>query len=81
MEWRNVASYEDPGTRVSFQLILDETGGYRFAYNEIDGTFIELGGGATIGIENEDGTVALEYSYREPVLRPGFGLRLTPPAA
>jgi hypothetical protein len=81
VEWRNVASYEDPGTRVSFQLILDEAGVYRFAYNEIDGTFIELGGGATIGIENEDGTVALEYTYREPVLRPGFGLRITPPAA
>ncbi|WP_370321421.1 carboxypeptidase regulatory-like domain-containing protein [Actinoplanes sp. ATCC 53533] len=81
IEWRNVASYEDPNTRVSFQLILDEAGGYRFAYNEIDGTFLELGGGATIGIENEDGTVAIQYTYRAPVLRPGLGLHITPPVS
>jgi hypothetical protein len=81
VEWRNVASYEDPNTRVSFQLIMDEAGGYSFAYTEIDGTFLELGGGATIGIENEQGTAALEYTYREPVLRPGLGLRITPPTS
>ncbi|MEU8387339.1 carboxypeptidase regulatory-like domain-containing protein [Micromonospora sp. NPDC048843] len=80
-EWRNVASYEDPNTRVSFQLIIDEASGYRFAYDDIDGTFLELGGGATIGIENEDGTAALQYAYRAPVLRPGLGLRLTAPTA
>jgi hypothetical protein len=81
VEWRNVASYEDPNTRVSFQLIIDEAGGYRFAYNDIDGTFLELGGGATIGIENEDGTAAIQYAYRAPVLRPGLGLRFTAPTA
>ncbi|GIF18174.1 hypothetical protein BJ973_008862 [Actinoplanes tereljensis] len=81
VEWRNVASYEDPNTRVSFQLIIDEAGGYRFAYADIDGTFLELGGGATIGIENEDGTTAIQYAYRAPVLRSGLGLRFTAPTA
>jgi hypothetical protein len=81
VEWRNVASYEDPNTRVSFQLIIDEAGGYRFAYSDIDGTYLELGGGATIGIENADGTAAIQYAYRAPVLRPGIGLHFTPPAA
>ncbi|MGH3734236.1 MAG: carboxypeptidase regulatory-like domain-containing protein [Micromonosporaceae bacterium] len=81
VEWRNVYSYEDPTTRVSFEVIFDEAGGYRFAYTDIDGTFLELGGGATVGIENADGTIALQYTYRQPVMRPGLGLRITPPTS
>ncbi|MFD2764444.1 carboxypeptidase regulatory-like domain-containing protein [Micromonospora eburnea] len=79
IEWRNVHSYEDPLTRVTFQAILDEAGGYSFAYTDNDGTFLERGGGATIGIENADGTSAIQYAYRQPVLRPGLGLRFNPP--
>jgi hypothetical protein len=81
VEWRNVYSYEDPTTRVSFEVVFDEAGGLSFAYTDIDGTFLELGGGATIGIENADGSVALQYTYRQPVLRPGLGLRFTPPSS
>jgi hypothetical protein len=79
VEWRNVSSYEDPTTRTTFQVIFDEAGGYSFAYPDIDGTFLTKGGGATIGIENADGTWALQYTYRAPVLRPGAGLRFDPP--
>ncbi|WP_229705590.1 carboxypeptidase regulatory-like domain-containing protein [Micromonospora sonchi] len=79
IEWRNVHSYEDPRTRTTFQAILDESGGYSFAYTDNDGTFLERGGGATIGIENADGTTAIQYTYRQPVLRPGMGLRFNPP--
>ncbi|WP_204293143.1 carboxypeptidase regulatory-like domain-containing protein [Micromonospora gifhornensis] len=81
IEWRNVHSYEDPRTRVTFQAILDEAGGYSFAYTDNDGTFLERGGGATIGIENADGTAAIQYTYRQPVLRPGLGLRFTAPTS
>ncbi|GIF23735.1 hypothetical protein BJ973_004346 [Actinoplanes tereljensis] len=81
VEWRNVSSYEDPNTRVTFQAILDEAGGYSFAYTDIDGTFLEKGGAATIGIENAEGTVALQYTYRQPVLRPGIGLRIDAPTS
>ncbi len=79
IEWRNVHSYEDPLTRITFQVILDETGGYSFTYTNNDGTFLERGGGATIGIENTNGTSAIQYTHRQPVLRPGLGLKLTPP--
>jgi hypothetical protein len=79
VEWRNVHSYEDPLTRISFQAIFDEAGGYSFAYTGSDGTFLERGGAATIGIENAAGTVALQYTYRQPVLRPGLGLRINKP--
>jgi hypothetical protein len=81
IEWRNVSSYEDPTTRMTFQAILDEAGGYSFAYTGSDGTFLERGGGATIGIENTDGTVALQYTYRQPVLRPGLGIRINKPTS
>ncbi|MER5702813.1 carboxypeptidase regulatory-like domain-containing protein [Micromonospora sp. NPDC002296] len=79
IEWRNVHSYEDPLTRVTFQVILDEAGGFSFAYTDNDGTFLERGGAATIGIENADGTSAIQYTHRQPVLRPGLGLRFNPP--
>ncbi|MEV4808368.1 carboxypeptidase regulatory-like domain-containing protein [Micromonospora avicenniae] len=81
IEWRNVHSYEDPLTRGTFQAILDEAGGFSFAYTDNDGTFLERGGAATIGIENADGTAAIQYTYREPVLRPGLGLRFNPPSS
>ncbi|GIG93223.1 carboxypeptidase regulatory-like domain-containing protein [Plantactinospora endophytica] len=81
VEWRNVHSFEDPLTRITFQAIFHEAGGYSFAYTDHDGTFLEQGGGATIGIENADGTRALQYTYRQPVLRPGLGLRITPPTS
>ncbi|MEE6263561.1 carboxypeptidase regulatory-like domain-containing protein [Plantactinospora sonchi] len=80
VEWRNVHSFEDPLTRITFQAIFHEVGGYSFAYTDHDDTFLERGGGATIGIENADGTRALPYTYRQPVLRPGLGLRITPPS-
>ncbi|MET8262185.1 carboxypeptidase regulatory-like domain-containing protein [Micromonospora sp. NPDC005205] len=81
IEWRNVHSFEDPLTRVTFQVILDEAGGYSFAYTDNDGTFLERGGAATIGIENASGTSAIQYAYRQPVLRPGLGLRFNPPTS
>lgn len=82
VEWRNVYSYEDPNTRVSFEVIFDESGGgITFAYSDSDGTYLELGGGATVGIENADGSIALQYTYRQPVLRQGYSLRFTPPTS
>ncbi|WP_433551260.1 carboxypeptidase regulatory-like domain-containing protein [Micromonospora zamorensis] len=80
IEWRNVYSYEDPNTRVTFQAILDEAGGLSFTYTDLDGTFLERGGAATIGIEGVGGTAALQYTHRQPVLRAGLGLRINSPA-
>ncbi len=81
VEWRNVHSYEDPLTRITFQVVIDEAGGYSFTYIDNDGTFLERGGAATIGIENAEGTAAIQYTYRQPALRPGLGLRFNPPSS
>lgn len=80
VEWRNVRSFDDANNRVTFEVIFDEAGGYTFAYTDLDGGALESGGGATIGIENATGAVALQYSYNHPVARPGVGVRFNPPA-
>jgi len=80
VEWRSVRAFEDANNRVTFEVIFDEAGGYTFAYTDLDGGSLEGGGGATIGIENAAGTVALQYSYSHPVARPGVGVRFNPPA-
>ena len=81
VEWRNVRSYHEPDIRVSFEVIFEEAGGFTFAYTGIDGTAVELGGSALIGIENATGTVALQYTFRSPVLRSGNGVRINPPTS
>jgi hypothetical protein len=81
VEWRNVYSIEDPNIRVTFEVIFEESGNLTFAYADQESTFLELGGGATIGLENAAGTVALQYTYRHPALRPGVGLRFVAPTS
>jgi hypothetical protein len=81
VEWRNVSSIEDSNTRVTFEVVFEESGNMTFAYSDQDATFLELAGGATIGLENAAGTVALQYTYRHPALRPGVGLRIVAPAS
>ncbi|HWH01528.1 MAG TPA: S8 family serine peptidase [Pilimelia sp.] len=67
VEWRDVAIF---GTelRVSFQVVLYENGRILMQYRDLDQDALERGGSATVGIENDAGTVALQYSYHEPVL-------------
>jgi Concanavalin A-like lectin/glucanases superfamily/Carboxypeptidase regulatory-like domain len=81
IEWRNVVSYESPTTRATFEVILDESGVVTFNYSGLDGSLLGLGGYATVGIENADGTLALQYSSLMPVLRSGTSLRFTPPTS
>ncbi|WP_344126469.1 carboxypeptidase regulatory-like domain-containing protein [Luedemannella flava] len=81
VEWRNVRSFQEPGIRVSFEVIFEESGAFTFAYTGIDGTSTELGSGATIGIENAAGTAGLQYTFRSPVLKIGNGVRISPPTS
>ncbi len=81
VEWRDVHSFLDDAVRVTFEVIFDEAGGYTFAYTDMDGTYLENGGFATIGIENADGTLALQYTFRHPVLRPDMGVHISPPGS
>jgi hypothetical protein len=76
--WRNVRFYVNGSARVTFEAIFDENGTITFGYADIDSTPLEQGGQATVGVENVDGTVALAYSYNQPVLRSGVEVRFLP---
>lgn len=76
VEWRNALSGDN--NRVTFQAVMHESGGYSFVYSGIDNTVVERGGTATIGIQNADGSAALQYLWDRPLLRSGQGLRILP---
>jgi hypothetical protein len=78
VEWRNVHPY-NLWQRISFQVVFEETTGrVTFSYRDIDATFVERGGAGLAGLQNADGTVAIEFSYLAPVLRNDRGLIFTP---
>jgi glucose/arabinose dehydrogenase len=81
IEWRNVRFYNNDGSaRVSLEVVLAENSEITVAWQDIGTTALEQGGSATVGIENAAGTVALQYSYRQPILRSGNGVLFRPPA-
>jgi hypothetical protein len=82
VEWQNVKHHDDPNTRLSFQAILDEAGGFTYVYPNTDTSFLRSGGAATIGLEPYNGAPGLFYADRLTALRPGVALRFVPvPAA
>lgn len=80
IEWRNVRFYGDSNRRLSFEIVLSETGEITLQYRDIDrdsdGTidFFERGGEATIGVETTDGVYAYQFSCKSNDGRgPGIG--------
>jgi subtilisin family serine protease len=69
IEWRDVAFTQDLAQRVSFEVILHEDGNVLMQYRGLEGGGLEQGSAATVGLENETGTVALQYASDAPVLR------------
>ncbi|MFC0113131.1 S8 family serine peptidase [Kibdelosporangium aridum] len=69
VEWRDVTVKSAPGSRLSVELILTEGGRLQLQYQGIDPSNpAESGAGATVGLENETGTVALPYSVKKAYL-------------
>jgi subtilisin family serine protease len=76
VEWRNVRYFGDAGRRVGFEVILNENGDVQTMYTDIaPGDGLEMGNSATVGIENQGGTVGLQYSLNEAVLSTGLAVR------
>jgi glucose/arabinose dehydrogenase/PKD repeat protein len=80
VEWRNVRFFADSSLRVSFEIIFVENGPITFAYSGVGTAPLERGSDATVGIENANGTVALQYSLNQPNLRDGEGVTFTAPS-
>jgi subtilisin family serine protease len=69
VEWRNLGFYQDLEHRVTFQIVISEFGAVTVQYKDLDPAQTrEIGSSATVGIENELGTVGLEYSADQPYL-------------
>ncbi|MGH2651950.1 MAG: carboxypeptidase-like regulatory domain-containing protein, partial [Actinomycetota bacterium] len=68
IEWRNVAYFGDFSRRVDFEVILHENGRILTQYRKIADDGRERGNSATIGIENEDGSIAFQYSFNQAVI-------------
>jgi N-acetylneuraminic acid mutarotase len=71
IEWRN-AGFFPPGSpdRLDFEVILYEDGTILTEYENVDNAH-EQGNSATVGIENQDGTDAFQYSFNTPSLNLG----------
>jgi subtilisin family serine protease len=73
VEWRNVAFFDTPG-RATFQVVLNENGGFSMRYLSLSNDDAARGGGATVGFENATGTDGIQVSLDQPVLRPGTAI-------
>jgi subtilisin family serine protease len=82
IEWRNVVLLETtqfgPGLRVSFELVLSETGEIVAQYQSVEPDPLQRGGSATIGLENENGTDGLQFSFNQPLLHSGQAVAYNP---
>ncbi|MGY0485749.1 S8 family serine peptidase [Streptomyces sp. WG-D5] len=72
--WNNAAYANGTSGRATFEVVLDEaTGAVTLQYKSV----ADHGKGATVGIANQAGTDALQYSYNQPVLADGTAVRFT----
>ncbi|MET8967166.1 S8 family serine peptidase [Streptomyces hydrogenans] len=72
--WDNVLFADGSGARTTFEAVFDEaTGSITFQYKSVPGG----GASATVGIENQAGTDALQYAYGQAVLKAGSAIRIT----
>ena len=68
IEWRNVLIFDNPAWPVSFQLQLGEDGSIVSRYDSTGSDPFQRGAAATVGIEDQTGTIGLQFSFLQPVL-------------
>lgn len=77
LEYRDVGFYYTSGF-VTFAIVLGEDGSVETRYRA-GSSSAATGSGATSGIENELGTIGLQFSLNESVLVDGLAVRYLPP--
>jgi hypothetical protein len=68
IEWRNVTFFNNRTKRVDFEVVVNENGRILTQYRNIADDGQEKGNSATVGIENQTGTVAFQYSFNEAAI-------------
>jgi RHS repeat-associated protein len=78
VEWRDVHAWDEPDTRLSFEIVMSESGGFDFRYADIDpNNEREQGDDAIIGVENEAGTSAVLFGNQQNVVSSGLKVSWT----
>jgi hypothetical protein len=80
VEWRNIGLYGSSSARITFAVVIAESGEITFHYADLSTKGREKGDSATVGIEDPTGTDATQYSVNQPVLVNGRAIVFTPPA-
>ncbi|GAB2936313.1 PQQ-dependent sugar dehydrogenase [Micromonospora polyrhachis] len=80
VEWRNIGLYGSSSARITFSVVIAESGQITFHYADLNTKGREKGDSATVGIEDPTGTDATQYSVNQPVLVNGRAVVFTPPA-
>jgi hypothetical protein len=78
IEWRNVAfSGIDFKKRVNFEIVLHENGVILLQYHNVANEGRQMGNSATVGVEDETGTSAVQVSHNQAAIGVGeFAIRL-----
>ncbi|MFE6187803.1 S8 family serine peptidase [Streptomyces sp. NPDC056465] len=72
--WNNAAYADATAGRATFEVLFDEaTGAVTLQYKSV----ADRGAGATVGIADQAGTDALQYSFNQSVLADGTAVRFT----
>ena len=79
VEWHGVAPWSGYGDRFSAEVILAENGSIILNYDAVNAA--EKGANAVIGIENADGTAAVQVVNHEPLLESGHAFVFEPDAS
>lgn len=77
--------YNNPAEVAQFQVAIQESGVINFIYgpgHTLNGSEVDTGGtsGATVGVENQAGTAAIQLGFNQNIIMPGTSRTLTPPA-
>ncbi len=80
IEWRNVYLRGTSSHRITVEAVLYENGNVATNYKNL-GNANERGKSSTVGIENANGTVALQYSFNTIALNNGVAVLFRAPGA
>lgn len=81
IEWRDVQSLNDLSQYARFEILISEQGKIKVQYHTAESNPIARGASATVGIENETGSVGIEYSFNSESLQSGSAVLYEVPDA
>lgn len=77
VEYRNVLINSGSTPRITFQVILKDSGAFQFQYKDVEIRDLGKGSSATIGIEDGSGRISFPYSFNEAAVSPGLRIEFS----